>query len=136
MRRMAAAVLALLLLAAPARAASPFDGSWDVSVVCPPEKKGALGYNYEFVATVRDGALHGQRGIKGAPSSLTLTGNIGPDGTASLLADGFTGDPEYALGQVKKATPYSYPVAARFEGRRGSGNRVGGRICSYSFSRR
>jgi hypothetical protein len=144
---MRAAALALLLnlaiapvavssaVAAGASDGTRFDGSWGVIALCPSTADGAFGYTLQFTAEVKAGMLHGQYGTAGQPASLALDGVIQPDGTAKLAAKGFTGDPDYTQAKAKPSTPYGYDVTARFEGSRGTGTRVGGRICNYSFQR-
>jgi len=124
----------------PAAAAGPsdpagFDGSWSVIALCPSTTDGAFGYTLQFAAGVKSGVLHGQYGTAGQPASLALDGPIAPDGTAKFAAKGLTGDSDYTQAKVKPATPYSYDVTAQFKGSRGTGTRVGGRICNYTFQR-
>lgn len=124
----------------PATAAGPsdaaaFDGSWSVLALCPATPDGAFGYTLQFTAEVKSGVLHGQYGTAGQASSLALDGTIAPDGSAKLAAKGFTGDALYSQAKVKAATPYSYDVTAQFKGSRGTGTRVGGRTCNYTFQR-
>ena len=116
--------------------AGRFDGTWDVTLVCPTHTDGGLGYIYQFVTGVQDGVLHGQHGSEGSPGSLTLKGKIQPDGSASLDARGHTADPSYSVGRAPRSTAYSYHITARFEGSRGTGSRVEARICNLSFVKR
>ena len=118
--------------------AGRFDGTWDVALDCSDHMEGTLarGYALRFSAEVKDGVLHGQRRTKGAPGSLTLDGKIQPDGAAELKVNGITDGPEYAIKQAAKGTPYAYRVKARFEDSRGTGSRVEGRTCNYSFAKR
>ncbi len=120
----------------PAHDAGRFDGNWVVTLVCLPDPKNAfLGFTWQFAARVKDGVLHGQRGIAGLPASLTLDGPIQPDGSALLSAHGLTGDPFYAVGHVAQGTPFGYHVRAQFVGERGSGTRIELRACNYTFVR-
>ena len=66
-----------------------FDGVWNVTVQCPAHE-GASGYTLRFPAQVKDAVLAGQFGAPGQPSSLTLSGKIGPDGNVSIDARGMT----------------------------------------------
>ena len=120
--------------AAPETAA--FDGTWTVILVCPRAADGAFGYTLQFDAGVKAGVLHGQLGSPGKPGSLALDGTIEPDGTSKLAAKGLTGDPDYTTGRVREATPYAYDVSAHFKGSNGTGTRIGGRYCNFSFQRR
>jgi hypothetical protein len=123
-----------------AKAASPsaarFDGTWSVTLVCQDHTDAtsrALGYTFHFLAQVKNGVLHGEHGTKGVPTWLEIDGKIQPDGAADLHANGLTNRPAYSLRNVETGTPYAYQVRAHFEGARGTGSRVGGRICNYSF---
>lgn len=111
-----------------------FDGSWNVVVFCP-QSDGAPASAFRFMAGVKDGVLHGQRGDGGSRGSVTLEGTIQPDGTARLRASGITNDADEVLGVAPRDTSYVYQVAARFEGSRGLGARVEGRVCHLNFTR-
>ena len=115
--------------------AGRFDGLWNVTIDCPKHSDGALGYVYELVAQVRDGFLRGEQGTEGSPGSLKLQGEIQPDGSARLDAKGLTGDPKYNVKSVSSGVPYAYQVTARFEGTRGTGQRMQTRACSLTFVR-
>ena len=126
--------------AQPKQAAAPvpattgrFDGNWLVTVVCPPDPGGAKGYEINLPGTVKEGALHAQASRQ--EHSLTITGAIQPDGTATLYADGIIGNEAYAANRGARGTAYKYTIAARFDGARGSGNRVQSRICNLTFAK-
>ena len=120
--------------AAPAANPSQFDGTWGVTVDCPTHG-GADGYVFKFFGQVKDGVLLAQHGTEGQPSALTLTGKIQPDGSAAIDARGITKDPRYNIKGQAPGTPYAYRAVARFEGSRGTGNRIDVRPCSLSFAR-
>jgi hypothetical protein len=111
-----------------------FDGSWTVVVFCP-QSGGAPASAVRFVAGVNDGVLHGERGNAGSRGAMTLDGTIQPDGVARLRASGITNDADEVLGVTPRDTSYVYQVAARFEGSRGLGARIEGRICHLNFTR-
>jgi hypothetical protein len=111
-----------------------FDGSWNVVVFCP-QIDDAPSSAFRFMAGVRDGVLHGERGDGGSRGAMTLDGTIQPDGTARLRASGITSDADEVLGVTPRDSSYVYQVAARFEGSHGLGARVGGRICHLNFTR-
>jgi TolB-like protein len=115
---------------------SKFDGTWDVSIVCPPHKATVHEYHLMFLATVKDGVLHGQYRNEGSPGSLMITGRIQADGNSLIEAQGFTGDPKYAVAHVSRGTPVYYHVKTHFEGTKGLGSRVEHRVCNYSFTKR
>jgi len=112
--------------------AARFDGSWNVSIECPPHQ-GAAGYVMQFLAEVKDGVLAGQFGSMGQPNSLTLNGTIQPDGKASIDARGMTGDPKYAMNRERQGSPYWYRADVQFDGARGSGTRTQLRPCNLTF---
>lgn len=131
------AALAVLLLASASLAqnAGSFDGEWLTTVSCA-NYRDALGYSYQFVSTVKDGAFHGLHGTKGQPGSLVIDGTIAPDGKASLYAKGRTGSKEYVPGRdTPRGTEYGYNIEAQFEGATGSGTRVEGRPCTFKFAK-
>jgi hypothetical protein len=111
-----------------------FDGSWTVVVFCP-QSDGAPASAFRFMAGVKDGVLHGERGNGSSRGSMTLDGTIQPDGVARLRASGITNDGDEVLGVTPRDTSYVYEVAARFEGSRGLGARVEGRLCHLNFTR-
>ena len=111
-----------------------FDGSWQTTVSCPNANE-ALSYAYEFASQVKDGTLHGQRGVEGKPGWLTLEGKINPDGTANIQAKGIVGNSAYAQGNAPAGNPYTYRVSALFEDTTGTGDRIDGRVCHFTFTR-
>ncbi len=127
--------IASLAAKPPALDPARFDGTWNVSIECPPHKR-AAGYTVQLLAQVKDGMLQGQQGVTGQPGSLTLTGRIASDGTAIIAARGTTGDPKYNVNSESTGLPYGYRVNVRFEGSRGTGNRTDEiRPCSLTFVR-
>src|SRR5579862_1538329 len=115
--------------------AAGFDGTWSVVALCPATGGGTSNYTLQFTAQVTAGVLHGVYAGDGKTSSLTLDGSIQPDGTAKFTAKGRTGDSSFSQNNAKPGTPYGYDVTATFKGNRGSGTRVGGRVCNYTFVR-
>lgn len=114
---------------------APFDGMWQTTVSCEPAR-GALGYSFRFVSTVKDGVFHGLHGMEGEPGSLKIDGKIGADGAGKFYADGFTGSKEYVPGRdTPKGTEYGYNIDAHFEKSAGSGTRVEGRPCTFRFEK-
>jgi hypothetical protein len=115
--------------------AARFDGTWDTTLSCS-NTQGALGYSFEFLSTVKDGVLHGEKGDEGKPGWLQIDGSIQPDGTAKLYAKGLVGGQEYAVGHRPKGTAYGYHIEATFSDKDGNGKRVEGRPCDVTFSRK
>ena len=127
---------ALLWLATCASAhAASFDGTWSVLQVCETTSEGARGFTWRYDAAVKDGRFVGQYRTKGQSPSMTLEGLIQPDGTATLQAQGISGDAEHNVKFAQAQTPISFQVSAKFEASKGSGNRLGSRACKFTFSR-
>jgi hypothetical protein len=127
--------LAGLAARPPALDPARFDGTWNVTVQCPPHKDGA-GYSMRFLVQIKDGVLAGQHGVAGQPGSLALSGKIEPDGNAHINARGVTADPKFTLNRLNPGSAYSYRVVdARFETSRGSGKRVEPRPCNLTFEK-
>ena len=115
-----------------ANEAARFDGIWNTTVSCS-NTAGALGYSFQFLSTVKDGVLHGEKGAEGKPGWLQLEGNIQPDGTAKIYAKGLVGAREYAVGQRPAGTAYGYHIVGKFSDKEGTGKRVEGRPCQVTF---
>jgi hypothetical protein len=130
--------LLLPLLAAPAAAQTPtrFDGSWDVSVVCPATTDGVAGFTLRLVAQVQAGQLLGEFDGGAQGGRMRIEGPVRPDGVASLRVEGVTADPGRAPGRPSRATAYRYPAEARFIGSSGTGRGTDQRRCDLTFHRR
>ena len=111
-----------------------FDGAWNVVVFCP-QAGDAPASALRFIASVRGGMLHGERGSAGTNGSMSLDGTIQPDGLARLHASGVTNDADEVLGVSPRDSAFVYEVAARFEDSHGLGTRVEGRTCHLTFTR-
>ncbi len=112
-----------------------FDGKWQTTVSCEPSR-GALGFSYRFISTVKDGNFHGLRGTEGEPSSLQIDGTIGENGVGHLYAAGKTGSKEFVPGtDTPRGTDFGYHIKAHFNERHGEGTRVEGRPCTLQFDR-
>ena len=117
-------------------APSRFDGAWSVTLSCPASDDGrALAFSFPFDAVVNDSILHGERGARGQPGWMQLDGPIAADGSASLVAEGLTGIPRYALNNVQQGTRYRYAVRAQLEATTGSGSWTTIRTCTFAFAR-
>ncbi|HLH96708.1 MAG TPA: hypothetical protein VKW08_16465 [Xanthobacteraceae bacterium] len=126
--------LIAVMIGAPA-CASPFDGTWSTTAECPREPGGGEGYTWRFLSTIRDGQLHGQYGTPGKPASATVEGLIENNGSGTLHVVGIAGDSKYNINNVPRGSPIDYQVSVRFEAARGSGERLSGRTCHYTFLR-
>jgi hypothetical protein len=118
-----------------AKAEGGFDGSWMTIIACPVSFDGAAAYTLRFAATVKGGTFHGEYGVRGKAGYLTLDGKIMPDGTATLLGQGLTGNPTYVIGHPGKTMPFSYHVQSHFGDREGRGTRVELRPCESAFTK-
>ena len=95
-------------------------------------------HNYDRLTVMADNlnsmpmsiGLYGKDGI--APC-LTLDGKINPDGSSLLKAKGLTGNPASTIKNVNKGTPYSYNINAVFSDFKGTGTRIGNRVCNVIF---
>lgn len=112
-----------------------FDGAWDTILSCA-NVNAALGYSFQFVSTVKDGVLHGEKGEQGKAGWLALDGSILEDGSANLYVQGLVGAAPYAVGQRPAGTAYGYHLDSKFAADSGKGTRVEGRPCSAAFSKR
>jgi hypothetical protein len=131
----AIALLAAATISPALAQTAAFDGAWSVTQDCEPAPGGARGFKWAYEATVKGGRLIGQYGTKDKPSSLTLTGQIQADGSASLRASGLNGKSDYTVGFGQPGEKFSYPVEARFEAKRGTGVRTQARICRFTFEK-
>ena len=142
-RRFAAALAVWLGGIGPAALAvdvttTAFDGTWEVTLTCPPhnEDEDAKAYVHRFPAEVKAGVFRGTHGTEGEPGWHLVTGSIAPDGRAALALEGIVNNPDYAVGKAFRGKPYGYRVRALFEGSNGSGQRVGKRKCDFRFQRK
>jgi len=112
-----------------------FDGKWRTTVSCEPSR-GALGFSYQFVCTVKGGNFHGLHGTEGQPGFLRIEGTIGDDGTGKLYANGMTGSKQYVPGNDTPAgTEFGYHIKSHFDLKHGEGTRVEGRACTIEFEK-
>lgn len=125
-----------IMNAQPVKAASPYDGTWDVNLTCPLTSAGAAaGWDAQFPAQVANGVLQGDKGSSGARGWLRLEGTIQSDGTSLLTVNGLTGHAGYNLGQAPPLTPYRFNGAAHFDMTSGTGT-YGPRPCKLLFVKR
>ena len=117
---------------------SKFDGSWSVTMTCPPHNDAeddAKGYTHQLVGQVVDGYLTATHGKEGEPGWHLLKGKIQADGDAALRLEGVVNNPKYAINDAPKGKPYSYRVKARLDEKSGAGQRLSGRACDFRFER-
>ena len=125
----------IALTAMPAAAASPFDGHWSVSLLCPASSDGALPFSWQFDGEVKNSMLRAQHGEAGAPKYLLLSGRIDADGQAQLVAQGVTGTKGYNVHGADHGVPYRYAVPAQFTPTDGTGYWMSVRRCDFRFTR-
>jgi hypothetical protein len=116
----------LVLLTFASSHAASFDGAWSVLQVCDSTQEGAQRYTWRYDATVKIGHLAGQYRSKGQSPSLTLEGQVKPDGSASLIAKEISAPPQCRI---------SFRVIARFEATIGTGSPVGVRGYKFTFNK-
>ena len=120
-------------------AKTSFDGDWQVHLTCDDtrDKNGAIvkGYVFDFPVSVKAGEVHGHRGELGQSSSLVLAGVISESGKVRIEAQGYTGQPDYTVGHVHPASPYSYTLIGQFDKAHGHADRQELRRCSADFER-
>ena len=114
--------------------AASFDGAWSVLQVCDSTQEGARGYTWRYDASVKNGHLVGQYRSKGQHPSLTLEGQVKPDGSASLTAIGKSASSDYNTEFAPPQRRISFRVVAKFEATVGTG-RVGVRGCKFTFNK-
>jgi hypothetical protein len=116
-------------LKAAAQGPAKFDGSWEVTVDTKAYKNAngttAQAWVKHFVATVKNGVFHGEKGVRGQPSFYEMNGTIQADGAASLHVSEITGDQKYNFsdhpkGPPGKGHPYTYEISAHFGEKQGS----------------
>jgi len=132
----AIALLAAATISPALAQTAAFDGTWSVTQECETAPDGARGFKWAYDVTVKGGRLVGQYGTKDKPSSLTLSGQIKPDGSATLRASGLNGKSDHTAGFGQPGEKFSYPVEARFEAKRGTGLRTQTRTCRFTFVKR
>jgi hypothetical protein len=133
-------VLAFAAAAAPALVsaqASPFDGAWNVTLACPPHSgdDDAKGYTHRFPGEVANGQMRAVHGKEGEPGWHLVTGSIAADGSATLHVEGIVNNEKYAINNAQRGKFYKYRVRAQFDRASGSGERLTGRACHFTFAR-
>ena len=125
-----------LILATGAAAATPFDGAWSVSQICPATNGDVQGYTWNYGAVVRNGVFTAVKLAQSAnEGSLRLTGRIQANGEATLTATGKAGRSEFNVGHVAKGYPLHFAVSAHFTGASGTGTRNQQRPCDFTFTK-
>jgi hypothetical protein len=120
-----------------------FDGVWSVTLNISDYKDPATGsiaqgYVEYFAAKVKNGVLHGEHGTRGAPAFYEVNGKIEADGTAILHLSGLRGSEKYNMPaggerHGRSGTAYAFDLTAQFNGRHGTGKRIGPRVGIIDF---
>jgi TolB-like protein len=113
-----------------------FDGRWAVSIICDDtrDKQGLVkGWTASFFVDVKNGKLTGKKGQIGQPAFLTLVGDIAPDGTVQISANGLTSNPAQTIGHVQPSTPYAFRMRGKFTKTSGNATRIEHRPCQATF---
>ena len=113
-------------------------GSWFTSNANNSDeiKKEVVLAGRRHVTVVPDGNFQGQHGSDGKPDSLALNGNIQPDGSVALYAQGLTGDPRFTPGKVPPGSPIAYHIQVKFDGSSGARSRTEQRPCTFTAFKR
>ncbi|MFN0183751.1 MAG: hypothetical protein ACKVQR_08040 [Aquabacterium sp.] len=138
MPRLAILLAALALGHAGPAAASALDGTWAVTMVCPPHQAAsddALGYTHRFKGQVAGRQFSATYGTENQPGWHHLRGRIADDGSATLRLDGIVDNARHAINGAQRGKPYTYRVKAQFDARAGTGQRLTGRRCDFQFDR-
>ncbi|MBV8099253.1 MAG: CHAT domain-containing protein [Verrucomicrobia bacterium] len=121
---------AFLAISKTAAAAAPsiFDGIWTVTVTAPEYKNPldgtvTLATHGTYRAKVKNGILHAEAGVRGAPGWTELNGRIEADGNAAIQVTGLTVTAAYTISH-HAGRPYEYHVVAHFDDRHGSGKSI------------
>ena len=140
MRLTSFALAVMLASAAQAQAQGDdkFDGAWNVTLTCPAnsaDDDDARGYTHHFPAEVRKSLIRGTHKAEGEPGWHFLHGRIHEDGSATLHLDGIVNNPRYAINNAQRGKAYTYRIEAQFEATKGTGQRLTGRVCEFTFTR-
>jgi hypothetical protein len=117
--------------------ATSFDGAWNVTLACPPHSgdDDAKGYTHRFTGEVIDSQMRAVHGKEGEPGWHLVTGRIAADGSATLQVEGIVNNEKYAINNAQRGKAYKYRVKAQFDGSSGTGERLTGRTCHFTFAR-
>jgi hypothetical protein len=117
-----------------AAGANPFDGTWNLEVVCPMSAD-AQAYTWRLPVRVASGVLSGTYHSPTNEGQGIFGGRVKSDGGAVVSVSGRTGPEEYSVGHVRPGTPFHYTANVQFSGGSGSGQRQQLRPCTLTFTR-
>lgn len=114
------------------------DGRWSVFLSCADtyDRNGVVkGYVYNFAVEIVGGRLEGRLDESRPPAFVHFAGEVLPDGTLFIRADGLSGAPEATLGKVPTGTPYQYTMRGAVDATRGKAERVELRPCTAELAK-
>jgi len=115
-----------------------FDGVWVIKEVCNKNAPIWPSESYEFVGNVKQGSFSYHYGTAGAPKSAIYEGKIDAEGAGEISVKGLTGSAESDPLHRSTGTPFSYKLAVKLDGTRGSGAGVRvdtPQLCHSTWSR-
>jgi hypothetical protein len=113
-----------------------FDGSWTGMLVCASTGAGLKSWSYALNGKVTNAVFRAERGQIGKPGSETFIGTIEPDGTATIIQKGLTGDSRKDPYRRVAGTEYGNRYFMKFVGTRGSGTRSDRPDCNVTLTKR
>jgi hypothetical protein len=133
-----------LNLNASTEAATKFDGNWAATAYFPeykdPSGPIAKAVTMNFPVEIKNGLLQGEWKSKKTSAWFKINGKIGADGTAILNLHGITGPEEYNIkdniseeNHTRAGKPYGFEIKAQFNGRHGTGKKIGVRGTDFDF---
>jgi hypothetical protein len=131
-------IAALTLPSSPLSAADVrrFNGTWISTVHCDAVQPNILEWSLKVVAIVKDGVLHGGRGVDGQPGWAAYDGQIAADGMIALSIKDITGDQKLSRqGVLPSGTRREWQALGKLEGSHGSAVALISRNCNFNFSR-
>jgi serine/threonine protein kinase len=116
----------------PVEVTQMFDGKWSVHTICD-DFKGAADFEHTYEMTVKDGAIYGEDGVKGAAGSGILTGRIAPTGQLNATYSGKNGEKRKYVVDAAPGSPVTYTVGGRVYDGRGMAKQTTQRPCAITF---
>jgi hypothetical protein len=125
-------------------ATTKFDGSWTITAnfhqYKDPTGPVASAFTIQFPAKVTNGVLNGEWKARNG-AWMTIRGTIGVDGMTLLHVNGLTSTAleyhlkDHATGEshARAGHPIAFDVKAQFNGRHGTGERIGARPTDFDF---
>ncbi|WP_076864010.1 invasion associated locus B family protein [Bradyrhizobium mercantei] len=112
-----------------------FDGQWQTEAECAAIPPSVAKANWTTSSKIENGQITAKFGSEGKPGSGTFEGRIAASGSFELVASGLTGDSKSTTNNAPERTPYTWKATGTFSDSGGTATRIGGRLCTVSFSR-